>query len=81
MTGVAVPLGPQVISWRDAGTGETFKSINQPVLVRPDNKFTYLGVHIYPGNTVELVPSEFWPERTERGQSLIDQAQEKKHGQ
>ena len=87
MTGVAVPLGPQVITWRLGGpegmpgNGDTVKAVNQPTLARPDQKLGYLGVHIYPDNTVELIPSEFWPERTERGQSLIDQAQEKKRGQ
>lgn len=73
MTGVAVPLGPQVVSWRDAGTGETFRATNQPALTRPDSKLTYLGVHIYPDNTVELVPSQFWPERTERGEEILRQ--------
>ena len=87
MTGVAVPLGPQVITWRldgpegMPGNGDTVKAVNQPVLVRPDNKLAYLGVHIYPDNTVELVSSEFWPERTDRGQAIIDQAQERKNGQ
>jgi hypothetical protein len=70
MTGVAVPLGPQVVTWRDAGTGEQFKAGNQPILTRPDRKLTYLGVHIYPDSTVEFVPGEFWPERTERGEAI-----------
>jgi hypothetical protein len=87
MTGVAVPLGAQVVTWRldgpkgTPGNGDTVKAINQPVLTRPDPKLTYLGVHIYPDNTVELVPAQFWPERTARDQAIIDRAQEKKHGQ
>lgn len=79
MTGVAVPLGPQVITWRDAGTGETTKAINQPVLSRPDSKTHYLGVHIYPDNTVEVIPEHYWPEKTEKGEA-INRALEKKHG-
>jgi hypothetical protein len=87
MTGVAVPLGSQVITWRlggpegMTGNGDTVIAKNQPMLTRPDSKMRYLGVHIYPDNTVELIPDEFWPERTERGQALIDRAQEKKRGQ
>ncbi len=37
---------------------------------RPDPKFTYLGVHIYPDSTVELIPEEFWPEKTEKGKEI-----------
>jgi len=89
MTGVAVPLGPQVITWRldgvdDSGkpykdNGATVKAINQPVLSRPDSKTHYLGVHIYPDNTVELIPERFWPEKTEKGEA-ISRTWEKKHG-
>jgi hypothetical protein len=80
MTGVAVPLGPQVLTWRDAGTGESLKAANQPVLTRPPSEKRYLGVHIYPDNTFELVPESYWPERTERGEA-INREWEKRHGQ
>lgn len=90
MTGVAVPLGPQVVTWRLDGVdgndkplsdnGKTVKAINEAILTRSDPKLTYLGVHIYPDNTIELIPSEHWPERTERGQAIINQAEDKKHG-
>jgi hypothetical protein len=76
MTGVAVLLGPQVVTWRlggpegMAGNGDTVRATNQPVLTRTDPKLIYLGVHIYPGNTVELVPEAFWPERTQRGEAI-----------
>lgn len=73
MTGVEVPLGPQVVTWRDAGTGERFAASNRPVLARPDPKMRYLGVHIYPDNSVDIVPEMFWPERTERGQTFLNQ--------
>ena len=86
VTGVAVPVGPQVLTWRldgpegMKGNGDTVRAANQPVLVRPDPKMRYLGVHIYPDNTVELSPEPFWPEFTERGRALL-QAQRANDGQ
>lgn len=79
MTGVAVKLGPQIISWRDAGTGETVKAKNQPTLLAPDPKKTYLGVHIYPDGTVEIIPESYWPEKTPKGLE-INRQWELKHG-
>ena len=79
MTGVAVPLGPQVISWRldgpegTPGNGDTVKANNQPMLIRPDPKMKYLGVYIYPDNTVEMQPSQYWPETTVRGDKLYQE--------
>ncbi len=76
ITGVPVPLGEQKITWRldgpkgMPGNGETVHAINTPFLELPDSKLTYLGVHIYPDNSVELVPEEFWPEKTERGMEI-----------
>jgi hypothetical protein len=90
MTGVAVPVGPQVVTWRLDGVdtngkpysdnGVTVKATNQPALLKPDAKLTYLGVHIYPDNSVELVPEPFWPEKTSRGEE-INRQWEKKSGQ
>lgn len=85
MTGVPIKLGPQVISWRlggpkgMAGNGDTVKAVNIPELKAVDAKFRYLGVHIYPDNTVEVIPERFWPERTEKGEA-ITRARELKHG-
>lgn len=76
MTGVPVPLGPQVVTWRldgpkgMPGNGDTVTAAHQPIFVLPDRKLSYLGVHIYPDNTVELVPSLYWPETTPRGDDL-----------
>lgn len=76
MTGVAVPLGPQVISLRLGGpegmprNGDTVKAKNQPMLALPDPKMKYLGVYIYPDNTAEIQPSQYWPETTGRGDKL-----------
>jgi hypothetical protein len=86
MTGVAVPISPQVLTWRLGGpegmegNGDTVQAANQPTLIRPDPKMRYLGVHIYPDNTVELVPEPYWPEPTERGEA-INREWKKKHGQ
>lgn len=80
MTGVAVPIGAQVVTWRDAGSGEKFMATNLMVLNRPDPKLTYLGVHIYPDNTVELIPDTAWPETSEKGNKLSLEWR-KKHGQ
>jgi hypothetical protein len=79
MTGVPVRPGPQVITWRSAGTGETTKATNQPTLTRADAKHRYLGVHIYPDNTVELIPEDHWPEQTARGEE-INRQWKAKHG-
>lgn len=73
MTGVKVPLGPQTVSWRLGGpkgmkgNGDTVHATNTLVLEAPPATHRYLGVHIYPDYSVELIPEEFWPEATERG--------------
>jgi len=77
MTGVPIKLGPQVISWRLGGpkgmpgNGDTVKATNIPELKSVDSQFRYLGVHIYPDSTVEVIPERFWPEKTERGEAII----------
>jgi hypothetical protein len=79
MTGVKVMLGPQVVTWRDGETGKTTKASNQPVFTDPGRDYSYVGVHIYPDNTVELVPAKFWPDKTEKGLE-INRQWELKHG-
>ncbi len=89
MTGVPVPLGPQVVTWRLDGVdkdekpyldnGVVVRASNQPILQRSDSKLRYLGVHIYPDNTVELVPEAFWPEASPRG-AQINREWERTHG-
>lgn len=76
MTGVPVPLGPQQVTWRLGGpegmpgNGDTVKAANTPVLERPASRYPYLGVHIYPNNTVELIPEMHWPEASQRGEQI-----------
>jgi hypothetical protein len=79
MTGVPIKLGPQVLSWRDAETGVTTKARNRPELKSVDSQFRYLGVHIYPDNTVEIIPERFWPEKTGRGETIV-RSRDAKHG-
>lgn len=85
MTGVEVKLGEQKITWRLGGpkgmigNGDTVKAKNTPILTNVDPNFRYLGVHIYPDNTVEIIPERYWPEKTEKGEA-INRAWELKHG-
>jgi hypothetical protein len=86
MTGVAVPLGPQKITWRLGGpegmpgNGATVVAKNTPELADPGPEFRYLGVHVYPDDTVEVIPEKFWPTNSPRGKEFLLQW-EKKHGQ
>jgi hypothetical protein len=78
MTAVTIPLGPQTLTWRldgpagTAGNGDT-------VTVKNSLSFTadqipadshYLGVHIYPDGTAELVSSVNFPEPTPKGEKI-----------
>lgn len=86
MTGVSVPLGSQKISWRLDGpkgtprNGETVTAKNIPELkdVPPNSKF--LGVHVYDDDTVELIPSEHFPDLSPRGQEF-DSLWKQRNGQ
>jgi hypothetical protein len=86
MTGVRFRLGPQIVTWRldgpkgMPGNGDTVTAVNQPVLTADHAKHQYLGVHIYPDNTVELIPEDHWPEQTARGEE-INRQWRARHGQ
>ena len=85
MAGVAVPLGPQLVTWRLDGpegtprNGETVAAKNQPVLDNVNSDLHYLGVHIYPDDTVEIIPEMYWPDKTEKGLA-INAEWERKNG-
>jgi hypothetical protein len=69
VAGVSIPLGPQTLTWRDAGSGKTFTVKNAPTLTAekiPPNARS-LGVHIYPDNTAELIFSKDALEQSKRG--------------
>ncbi|MBT2790353.1 hypothetical protein [Paraburkholderia strydomiana] len=72
MTGVTVPVGHQTLTWRDAGSGDTVTAKNflnfTPDQIPPDAR--YLGVHIYPDDTAELMTSPHFPEPSPRGELI-----------
>ncbi|WBS04835.1 hypothetical protein OU994_11435 [Pseudoduganella sp. SL102] len=76
ISGVALVSGPKKVTWRLDGppgmprNGHTVSAKNVPMLtgVPPDAR--YLGVHIYPDTTVELIPSRHYPRPTEKGVAL-----------
>lgn len=80
MTGVAIPFGPQTLTWRDGASGKTFSVKNSLSLTKDQisPNAGYLGVHIYPDNTAELTISQYIPETTLRGKKILDEV--KKHG-
>ncbi|WP_374588442.1 hypothetical protein [Ideonella dechloratans] len=86
MTGVPMRVGPQTVTWRldgpkgTPGNGDTVTAVNRPMLTPDMAKHRYLGVHIYPDNTVELVPEDGWPEQTARGEE-INRQWKASHGQ
>lgn len=74
-----IKLGPQIATWRLDGpkgmarNGESMTAKNTPVLAMPPRNARYLGIHIYPDDTVEFIYSQYLPERTERGEVLLQQ--------
>ena len=68
MTTSSVKTGSQILTWKDANTGELHRSKNDVVLTRNHLKNKkYLVVHIYPDDTIEIITSMNWPEETEKG--------------
>jgi hypothetical protein len=86
MSGVRIPLGHQTISWRLDGpkgtprNGETVVAKNLTDLQIVPSKSVFLGVHIYADDTVELIPSEHFPDVSDRGQEF-DKKWKQNHGQ
>jgi thiamine biosynthesis lipoprotein len=80
MAGEPMTLGKQQITWEDGRTGAIVYAANVPVLSAPaDDDETYLSVHIYPDNSVELVHGTHWPRRTPKGRA-IDEQWAREHG-
>lgn len=73
ITGVRFDLGPKTVSWRldgPAGTPRNGDTVHNRNLLRLDSTVPgarYLGVHIYPDDTVELITSVTLPDKSERG--------------
>jgi hypothetical protein len=74
-----VSLGEQIVSWRldgPAGTpdnGQTVTAKNRPLLESVATGAKWLGLHIYPDNSVEISLSRGSPDelQTTRGLSII----------
>lgn len=71
--GVPFELGPKTVTWRLDGpkgtprNGETVTNKNPLRLDTVVPRAKYLGVHIYPDDTVELITSVAIPSKTRRG--------------
>ncbi|AZC06507.1 MULTISPECIES: hypothetical protein [Acinetobacter] len=70
----SIKVGEQVITWKNASTGEKHTAKNQVTITKEQLKGKkYLAVHLYPDDTVEITISNNWPMPTEKGLSLLDQ--------
>lgn len=73
ITGVSLNLGVQKVSWVLGGpkgaprNGEKVFARNSPSLSAIPADARYLGIHIYPDETVELIPTRQYPRATEKG--------------
>lgn len=81
ITGVRLALGPKVVTWKLDGkrgtprNGETVSAKNAPQLTEVPGDAVFLAVHIYPDETVELIPSRHYPRKTEKGIAMASAAQ------
>ncbi|WOD20738.1 hypothetical protein [Paraburkholderia kirstenboschensis] len=77
ITGIRVPFGKQALTWRDAGSGETFAIRNAITLTEEQigTDAHYLAVNIYPDNTAEFIFDRYIPDRTPRGNQIIDESE------
>lgn len=79
MMGISLALGAKKVTWRLSGppgtknNGDTVTSKNNPELVSIRGG-KYLGIHVYPDYTVELIPSVGFPQVSERGQLEMAEA-------
>jgi len=69
-----IKIGQQIVTWKDANTGEKHTAKNQVIITKEQLKGKkYLAVHIYPDDTVEITTTNNWPMPTEKGLSILDQ--------
>lgn len=85
MAGVELGLGRHDVSWRLDGpgyadSGSTVKAANSVVIENVPAEARYVGVHIYPDNTVELTYSRYIPQLSKRGEAF-DLEWRKTHGE
>ena len=79
ITDVYIPFGNQILKWKLDGpegtprNGERVTPKNQLVIspeqIPPGTR--YLGIHVYPDDTVEFTFAEGMPERTARGKKIF----------
>lgn len=79
ITGVRIPFGIQKLKWNLDGpkgmarNGELVQVKNKLVIspeqIPPGTR--YIGLHLYPDDTVEVTFAEFIPERTPRGEEIL----------
>lgn len=86
VSGVTVPMGDQALSWRldgppgTARNDDTVMMKNKVVLKASDipGNASYMGVYIYPDNTVEFTFPENMPRNSVRGKAIFEEL--KKNG-
>lgn len=79
VTDVSVPMGEQKLNWRLDGpkgmarNGETVNMKNKVILRASDipTSATYMGVYIYPDDTVEFTFTEYMPRNSARGEAIL----------
>jgi len=68
-----VKVGTQIVTWRDAKTGQVHNATNEVSLTKEDIKgMKYLAVHLYPDDSIEITTSNNWPNPTVKGNAWYD---------
>lgn len=74
-----IKTGEQIVTWKNAKTGEKHTSRNQVTITKEQLKGKkYLAAHIYPDDTVEITISNNWPVPTEKGTKWLNQLRKSK---
>ena len=75
----SINVGEQIITWKDANTGEKHTAKNQVTITKEQLKGKkYLAVHLYPDDTVEITTSNNWPTPTEKGTGWMQRLEKSK---
>lgn len=81
VTGVTVPIGEQKLTWRLDGppgtprNGDTVKMKNKVILKASEipGNASYMGVYIYPDDTVEFTFTGNMPRNSVRGEAIFEE--------
>ncbi|ENW78755.1 hypothetical protein F909_03717 [Acinetobacter sp. ANC 3929] len=74
-----VKVGTQIVTWRDAKTGQVHNAKNEVSLTKEDLKgMKYLAVHLYPDDSIEITTSNNWPNPTTKGDAWYDRLNKNK---